>query len=87
MPPQAHSGGLQFRTTGNSMSDNFSKTNPRAMKGNHRSSGKGAEMERTVYEDDGRSIISSSAGKNVVRIVLLALVALVVGAGVLYFVI
>ena len=62
----------------NKPSNNLSK----AMKGNHRSSGKGVEMERTVYVEDG-GVDSRVTGKNVFRIVLVALALL---AGVMYFV-
>lgn len=83
--PQAHCGELPETAQDDSMSNKPSNNLSRAMKGNHRSSGKGAEMERTVYVDDG-GVDSRVTGRNVFRVVLVALVALALAAGFIYFV-
>jgi hypothetical protein len=69
-----------------SMSDDPIKNRPRAMKGNHQSSGKGDDMDRTVYTGDNDIDASFSVRKIVRLVVPSALVALVLVIGVMVFV-
>jgi hypothetical protein len=56
------------------------------MKGNHQSSGKGKDMERTVYAGDDR-IDTSFSVRKIVRVVApLALIALGLIVGVMVFI-